>query len=131
MKVSGYKDMLEQAKRSKCIAFVEFGSYQGEWLGVLDKGDILEIWKGSYGSCSGCDFLQSYANWENTYPYIEIPDEDVYKEIGDEPFFELDKSLFKTISLKEFEQILPANIRYEIYDFKPIELFNEIKNALN
>jgi hypothetical protein len=65
MKVEDYGDMLAKVTGKKLISFEMFGSYQGDWVAALESGDNIELWKGSYGSCSGCDWLESEKNWED------------------------------------------------------------------
>ena len=42
-------------------AYQEFGSYQGDWWARVVLPDGREGWvTSSYGSCSGCDALESF-----------------------------------------------------------------------
>ncbi len=127
MKVLGYRDMLGQVKGLPCVAFEMFGNYQGDWIGVLDAGENLQLWKGYYGSCSECDFIESERDWKTG----EIPDEravEYFKE--DRPFIEIPKILIKNMTLEQFLEIIPVNIRKGIYDFEPEELFKDIKKVI-
>ena len=45
------------------IEYVEFGSYQGEWLALVKYDGQCGIVEGSYGSCSGCDSFQAEFGW--------------------------------------------------------------------
>jgi len=64
IKVSGYGDMLAKVLDMELVNYEEVGSYQGEYFAVLrDKTDIV-IYRGSYGSCSGCDWLESEGDWD-------------------------------------------------------------------
>lgn len=65
----GYQEAIEEAG-AKVKEFVEFGSYQGTWMALLEDGQVIE---GSYGSCSGCDAYQSEFAWEDD-------EKDDYKE---------------------------------------------------
>ncbi len=47
------------------LDFVEFGSYQGEWLALIRVGGVLGVAEGSYGSCSVCDSFQSEFGWND------------------------------------------------------------------
>ena len=42
-------------------AFVEFGSYQGEWVAKIGHDRYII---GSYGSCSGCDTFEAEFGWD-------------------------------------------------------------------
>jgi len=53
-----YREALE-ATGAKVWAFQEFGSYQGEWLALVEYKNIFGWIKGSYGSCSGCDAFEA------------------------------------------------------------------------
>lgn len=70
---SGYEDILEDVC-DKVYGYKEFGSYQGDWLAyVRYKGK--DVWiKGSYGSCSGCDWFQAVEKypWEWDYEGNEV-----------------------------------------------------------
>lgn len=56
--VSDYDDWLKFLG-FRVIAFQRFGSYQGEWYAVVQRPNSkIELVKGSYGSCSGCDELE-------------------------------------------------------------------------
>ena len=67
----------------RVIEFVTFGTYQGNWVALVDyngkKGWII----GSYGSCTGCDSFQSEfghstnhcctdGKWKNEYDYNQF-----------------------------------------------------------
>jgi hypothetical protein len=47
----------------KLIAYQTYGSYQGEYLVVLEDKGILYFYMDSYGSCSGCDWLEAEKDW--------------------------------------------------------------------
>ncbi len=124
MKVKDYGDMLAQVKGKKCIAFVYFGSYQGEWVAALDGGNNIELWKGYYGSCSGCDWLEAEKNWETD----EVSDEGAQKYFKEDHYFiDIPKETMRSLSLEAFTEILPKNIRGDIYEFNPKELYEAIK----
>ena len=70
--VKNYGDMLAQINGMELVEFEEDGGYQGEYCAVLkseatddySEGHVPErlyYFFGSYGSCSGCDWLQSEA----------------------------------------------------------------------
>jgi len=127
MEVENYGDMLSQVQGKKCLAFEMFGSYQGDWIAVLDAGENLELWKGYYGSCSGCDWLEANAGWGD-YDLPEEKAKEYFKE--DHPFVVIPKETMTRIDLKTFTEILPANTRSEIYDFSPEKLFKAIKKVI-
>lgn len=53
-----YHEALEAAGY-EVKAMKYFGSYQGDWLAVTDKG-VIHGW---YGSCSGCDAFEAEFGW--------------------------------------------------------------------
>ena len=72
--VNDYGDMLAQVNDMELVDFRESGDYQGVYYAVLkaEAEDIdyevktperLFYYFGSYGSCSGCDWLESEAEW--------------------------------------------------------------------
>lgn len=126
IKVEDYGDMLSQVTGKKCLAFVMFGSYQGEWVAVLDSGDNVELWKGRYGSCSGCDWIEAEKNYEKNTVSLEKAKE-YFKE--DKPFAIIPKKTIQRVDLETFTQMLPANVRSDIYEFNTEELFKEVKKV--
>jgi len=128
MKVKDYGDMLGKVQGKPCIVFECFGSYSGDWVAVLDSGRNIELWKGYYGSCSGCDFLEAE---KDTWQSEEISDEkarNFFKE--DKAFLTISKQDVRTMTLKEFNSIFPANVRKDMYDFEDKRLFDAVKLAV-
>jgi hypothetical protein len=110
-----YKALLTEFSGKECIVYQMFGSYQGEWVGAVDDGDNIELWRGSYGSCSGCDFIEH----QETY------DADGNKEwIGDfissdsaveyfkneKPFAVIPKETLRRVDFDTFVSFLPRNV---------------------
>lgn len=126
MKVENYGDMLSKVKRLPCVAYVTFGSYQGEWVAALDTGDFIELWKGYYGSCSGCDFIEGAIDYK-TKEIDDYKAQEYFKE--NRPFIQIPKNLIKDMTLEQFKEIFPANIRNDIYDYDENEMFNAIKDV--
>lgn len=60
-----YKEVLARLY-DEVYCYEEFGSYQGDWLAKVRKGNEVFWLLGWYGSCSGCDFFLSIENypWE-------------------------------------------------------------------
>jgi hypothetical protein len=81
--------VVAEARGHRVLWFREFGSYQGEWLLFSSKGEEYFVWRGSYGSCSGCDALQATFSSD-----VEIDSEDprVQEFIADySPFLNMTK----------------------------------------
>lgn len=53
-----YEQALEAAG-VEVIEYVEFGSYQGDWLCLIRDNGVLCVAEGCYGSCSYCDAFES------------------------------------------------------------------------
>lgn len=82
--VENYGDLLAQINGMELVEFHEDGGYQGEYCAILkaeadnlyegNAPERLYYFFGSYGSCSGCDWLQSegegvYDDKDGTYKY--------------------------------------------------------------
>lgn len=70
--VSSYPEMLKLAG-FKVLAFEQFGSYQGEWIAHVSKGDVTGFIHGSYGSCSSCDSLEAQGMEQLAESYSDEP----------------------------------------------------------
>lgn len=57
--------MVAEARGQRVLWYRQFGSYQGEWLLFSRDDDLYYVYKGSYGSCSGCDHLEGYFGYED------------------------------------------------------------------
>jgi hypothetical protein len=71
--VDNYGEMLAQVHGMELVSFEEDGGYQGKYLAVLKDKASLSDWDlslperlyyfiDSYGSCSGCDWLEDRGN---------------------------------------------------------------------
>jgi len=125
IKVEDYGDMLSQVTGKKLISYNTFGSYQGDWIAALEDGENIELWKGSYGSCSGCDWIEAEA-YQDTVSLKKA--KDYFKE--DRPFAIIPKEMMERIDIQTFIEIMPANTRAEIYDFEPQELYEAILKGI-
>lgn len=53
-------EIVAWANRERLLYYRTFGSYQGEWLILsFSKQKEYKFYRGSYGSCSGCDSYQA------------------------------------------------------------------------
>lgn len=64
IKVKDYGDMLAKIFDMELVAYQQYGSYQGDYLAVLNDKGIYKFYIGSYGSCSGCDWLEAEGETE-------------------------------------------------------------------
>ena len=129
MKINNYGELAEAYLNKKLIAYVEFGSYQGEYIVVMEDRDELAFYKGYYGSCSACDWLEAERNWETE----EIEDSKI-KEFGQKEFHHtfanIPKETIKNVDSETFTSFLPANVRGDIYEFDGKELYENIIKAI-
>jgi hypothetical protein len=119
MKVRDYGDFISKALKKKLVAYECFGSYSGEWIAVLEDGDNYEFWKGSYGSCSGCDDLE---NWD-----YEVPEDRVGSYFEEKPFIVIPKSVIENCSKEDFVTLMPRNIGTLVYDFDPETMYKALQ----
>lgn len=56
--VDNYGELLAQVNDMTLISFETDGGYQGSYVVVLTDGERLFYYLESYGSCSGCDWLE-------------------------------------------------------------------------
>lgn len=124
MKVQNYGEMLAIVKNKPLLKYKTFGSYQGDYIAVLGGEESVEIYKGSYGSCSGCDWLEGEKDWESN----EVSDEkasDYCKD--DKPFLILPKEVIKELTASKLETLFPANTRNSYDDWNFEDILNLLK----
>jgi len=95
----------------RTLLYREFGSYQGEWL-MVALGDEYAIYKGWYGSCSGCDHLQAEFGGD-------MADADRVRAFADEyrPFALIPRKTAANLARRRsFKTVFPANMRGEYSD---------------
>lgn len=103
-------DIVAWALGHETVLYEEFGSYQGEWLLVSFNDGLYYIWKGYYGSCSGCDSyeakgLGSETTRERAKEFAK--DYDHFLEVPRE-------TILKLIAGRKLLEIFPANIRDDL-----------------
>ncbi len=47
-----------EARGQRVLWYRRFGSYQGEWLIFACDDEMFYVYRGGYGSCSGCDHVE-------------------------------------------------------------------------
>lgn len=113
----------------RTLIYEQFGSYQGEWLSLTlnEKAGEYRIYKGWYGSCSGCDAWEGgslddalrgkYNSETGEYDTTEIGrgDERVLDWAFDyPPFIEIPRATAAAIAengAARFVEVMPANLR--------------------
>lgn len=121
MKATDYGDMIAKYMGAQLVSYECYGSYQGDWLAITMKKDtgILDIWKGSYGSCSGCDWFESVSEYDVDDDSIGegciIPDDKVKVYMNDMlPFLSIPIDCIHPDM--DIQSLLPANTRIDTYD---------------
>lgn len=123
------------------LFYREFGSYQGDWAMVSYCDGEYYVWKGYYGSCSGCDAYEADMGSDMGYGDHMASGEGTQKFAKDyTPFLEVPASTMRNLATqgwKSVGQILPANIRAETidgYDWdalaKDVALIAKLKESL-
>lgn len=102
--VNDYGELLAQVNGMDLVSFETDNGYQGDYCAVLTDGERLFYYVGSYGSCSGCDWLE---------------DEDVYS--SDEKYGKIYKVLYKN-ALDYCGGIKP---KYIVPKNSPMEIINK------
>ena len=97
----------------------------------LDADENIEIYKGTYGSCSGCDWLEAQKEYNHETERYELSESDAKGFIVDfKPFAVLPKSMLEFLDEDTFKKILPANSRIESYDeFTVADILKMIQNG--
>ena len=135
--VNNYGEVLSKGMNMNLVSYKTYGDYQGDYIAVLQKENIFFIYKGYFGSCSGCDWLERECDWADTKykwgnNYAEFSyylTEDQIKNYCSEekPFLELTADqMEKIVNSKNPEQYFPANTRNSYDDFN----FEDIKKQL-
>lgn len=112
VRTGNYGEIISGVTGREVVYYSQFGSYQGIWLLVTKDGDNYYIYKDYYGSCSGCDPLQS----EIRTSEIDL---EIAKKFADKyhPFLTLsDGQLEALLHSQNLKSLFPKNIR--MYDDK-------------
>ena len=108
-KINNYGELLEFATGKKCLVYEEFGSYQGDYIAILEDKNQIEIWKGYYGSCSGCDWLEAEKGRKD---YTITKDKALGYVKDEQPFLVIPKDKINVlINSKDIKAFFPANTR--------------------
>lgn len=102
IKVDNYGEMLALLNGMELLDYFEKGSYQGEYLAIARDEDRIFFYQGGFGSCSGCDWLEDYNDWESkSKKRYAVPYKEALKYCGDiKPKWIIpkdDKDLLKTV----------------------------------
>lgn len=125
--LEGYADVIAYAIDGWAWSYKAYGSYQGDYIAIIEKRNKILIYKGYYGSCSGCDWFES-----NMYDYDHeddktktISDKEIKEYVADlDIFLEIPKSDLPD-SYEDFVSLLPANTRNEYEHREKQEYFSD------
>lgn len=98
------------ARGQDVLYYQTFGSYQGEWIMLSRDKEQYFVWKGSFGSCSGCD---SYKAEIRDYSDNPLTREKALKFAEDyHSFIEIPRSTMRNLAKSgNLAQCFPLNIR--------------------
>ena len=92
-----YRESLEAAG-AKVLEFSTFGSWQGEWVALVEYNGEVGWVQGSFGSCSHCDAFEAEFGYEDCY------DENYDKRLADFGKSYLDGLMTTELTAKYFDQ---------------------------
>lgn len=94
------------------LLYQQFGSYQGEWLCFARDKTKYYIYKGWYGSCSGCDDIQ--ARWD--YGNETLSQKELDEWLAEYPaFVDMPRLTAKNLAMAgRLMQTFPRNIREDL-----------------
>ena len=109
-----YGTLLAEMTGGILISYKEYGSYQGDYVAILEKNNEWYIYKGSYGSCSGCDWLHGAGEDVETdageyTKVISQKEKEAYLK-GYQPFLVIPKDQIPD-TVEDLDCLLPANTR--------------------
>lgn len=119
-------EIVAWANDQESLYYREFGSYQGEWILLSFANDTYFIYKGSYGSCGGCDSFESEFSYSETEDGISKEQAkkfaEPYKTFAKVP----KKAMISMCNQGKVSQLFPANIRDTYGEINYEEAIEEI-----
>jgi len=130
IRVDDYGDAVCQGYDLERIHYHTFGSYQGEWMLLARDAENYYIYKGSYGSCSGCDVLEGHGSTfdskQTLKEWLSGPNDD--DDSGYKSFLEIPiETMRNVISDNVFGTLFPANIRDEFSEISIPEFVDDAR----
>lgn len=116
-------EVIAWARGETVIGYWQFGSYQGEWVLVsrTSDGKSYKIYKGYYGSCSGCDSYEAEMGYGDVTRAQGLKFAEGYQE-----FLLIPKQTMRNLCKnRNLVQVFPANFREEYGDISLKEVVNE------
>lgn len=123
---SGYS-IIAWANEEKLVLLQQFGSYQGEWLMLTKAPAEYKVYKGWYGSCSGCD------SYEATFSWDQKPTRSAAKDFAkDYPsFIEIPfPTMRNLVEAGTLAKLFPANVRDSYSDISYDEFIGDAQIAV-
>jgi len=108
-------DVIALARGQKVLYYRQFGSYQGEWVLLSKDDESYYVYKGYYGSCSGCDAIQAEFDYDDNLPLDSPKVQNFIKDYPPEVIIP-HLTAWKFAKPNNFGQLLPANIRDQYSD---------------
>lgn len=105
-------EIVAWARDQRTLYYRMFGSYQGEWLLLARDAAQYFLYKGSYGSCSGCDAFESEDLGDETTKEQALKFAEDYPSFAEVPV----STMRNLASARSIAQILPANMRGDFTD---------------
>lgn len=115
--LENYGEVLATGFKKTLLAYETYGDYQGDYIAVLSgENGQIEVYKGGYGSCSGCDWLEDRTGYGSDRG---LSDEDIEEYCKDEkPFLVMSKERVGKIGkAEELKAFFPANTRNDYDDW--------------
>ena len=134
-----YGEVLAKVFNRELVIYKSFGSYQGDFIAITRDSNKYYIYKGCYGSCSGCDSLESFISNNCNYDSSSFTLDLMKTFVGEEdytPFIEVDKEVFeRLLNERDLKSILPANTRLnfdndDYEDMTDAEVMKEIEDEI-
>ena len=102
------------ARGQDVVLYTEFGSYQGEWLMMAKDRDQFYVYKGYYGSCSGCDSFEAWRDYGSeditltkAKTFLDRKDGEDYHSFIEIP----NGTMMNLVQNGSLEKVMPKNIR--------------------
>lgn len=100
------------ARGQDVVLYQEFGSYQGEWLLMARDPEQYYVYKGYYGSCSGCDSFEAWRGYDDDSMSLDRCKEFVNGGQDYHSFIEIpNATMDNLVKNGTLEKVMPANIR--------------------
>lgn len=81
--VKNYGDMIAKINNMDLVEYITEDRYQGEYLAVCKFDNRLFYYKGDFGSCSGCDWLEDIGDYRYSNEAYGVPIQEAVNYVGD------------------------------------------------